>query len=312
MARTGISQALLFTEMARLGLSTRGELVRHTGMTKASISRIIDQLLESGWVSEGHKIQNDRPGRPTSQLIARPDLAYVVGTDLEGSAIRACVLDCARQPVVCGRRNIDTTWSSERILAEWAELIRETVGNSKVDPEDIAGMGLGLPGLYHRKKQNVHAYLPPGRWVDFAVQPLFDSLDMEFTGANNMLCVSEYERRSGAGIGQKTFLSVLVRYGIGAALFAREQFLAGEDVFCGELGHMRIRADGPECICGQTGCLDSFASGRIWPAGDERTGDEWWDFLGGSSRALAVGIANIIKIFPSPTVILNGIYNDYQ
>jgi predicted NBD/HSP70 family sugar kinase len=197
-------------------------------------------------------------------------------------------------------------------MKEWVDLIREVVRTARVQMDQIAGLGLGLPGLLNRNRQTVHAYLPPGRWVDFQIGPVLASLNLPFTCANNVLCVSEYERRSGVGLARKTFLSVLARYGIGAALYARGQFLGGEEIFCGELGHMRLRSNGPLCICGQKGCLDALASGRVWPPSEERSGHAWWRTLDQGSRYLAISIANILKVFPSPSVILNGIYNNYQ
>ena len=93
-------------------------------------------------IMKGQKIRMEGPGRRASRLVVEPNLAYVVGADLEGTAIRSCVLNCAREPLAYDRRNIDTSWSVERILSEWAELIHSTIKKSGVDPADIAGIGL--------------------------------------------------------------------------------------------------------------------------------------------------------------------------
>ena len=88
-------------------------------------------------------------------------------------------------------------------------------------------------------------------------------------------------------------------------------FLLGEETFTGELGHMRINTTGPRCICGSQGCLDVLASARTLPPAGRRRGRAWKDELARRSRALGVGIANLLKVFHPPAVILNGVYNDY-
>ncbi|MBT4821335.1 MAG: ROK family protein, partial [Lentisphaerae bacterium] len=128
---------------------------------------------------------------------------------------------------------------------------------------------------------------------------------------NNVICVSEYERRLGLARGHGSFIALLVRYGIGAAVYAHGELIVGEQSFTGELGHMRLDPHGPRCICGGKGCLDVFASGRTLPPEDARSGDIWDGQLVERARWLGVGLANLLKVYHPPLVILNGIYNAY-
>jgi predicted NBD/HSP70 family sugar kinase len=90
------------------------------------------------------------------------------------------------------------------------------------------------------------------------------------------------------------------------------RFIVGEELACGELGHMRVQLDGPLCICGLRGCLDAFCSGRTWPDVNERLGEAWQASIAERVQILGIGIGNLLKLVHSPLVILNGIYNDYQ
>ncbi|NQU42575.1 ROK family transcriptional regulator, partial [bacterium] len=162
MDRALVTQARLLSEMIRHGLKTRGEVARQSGMTKASISRLMDELLQAGLVFEGQKLRNSKPGRRARLLTVRSDLAHFVGADLEGMAVRACVVNSALEVVASARHNVDPRWPTGKIMQEWAALITDVVRNSGVPPAEIAGMGLGLPGLFNRQYQTVHAYFPPG------------------------------------------------------------------------------------------------------------------------------------------------------
>lgn len=298
--------------MVRFEATSRRDLCGRLGLSKGSITRLVDGLLDAGLIVEGDKVDHPRRGRKTTSLRVRSDLAYVLGADLEGMAVRACLLDSSRQVVASGERAVDPSWSMGRIVKTWTSLIERMISQSGVARKRIAGLGVGLPGQVSRDGIRIHAYLPPGRWVDSDLSAALARFGLPVTAANNVICGSEYERRLGLGRQVRTFVSVLVRYGIGAAIYADETFLIGEGAFAGELSHMRLDVKGPACVCGRRGCLDVFASGRTWPRADVRTGARWGRELGKRSRYLAIGLANLLKLFPSPVVILNGIYNAYE
>lgn len=304
--------ARIISEMVRSGARSRTEIGSRLDMSKASISRAVDRLIASGLVEEGTPFNGSSRGRKTTSLKARSDIAYALGTDLEGMALRACLLDCSGRIVVKGRRAVGGQWSIGRILKQWVSLIEEVLRMSRVPRKKIVGLGAGLPGTISRDGLRVRAYLPPGRWVAFDAAAELGTFRLPITAANNVICVSEYERRRGAANGAGSFVSILARYGLGAATYSDGSFLVGEEAFTGEFGHMRVDIRGPACICGRRGCLDVFASGRTWPARKHRKGPRWSRELARRSRYLAIGLANLLKVFHPPLVIFNGIYNAYE
>ena len=306
------SAARVIAEMVTGGAGSRKELERALGLSKAAISRTVGRLLSGGFLEEGAKLAGASRGRKTMSLRVRPDLAYVLGTDLEGRAIRACVLDCSRQVVAAGKRAVGTRWSVRRILRQWVALVEEILRKSGVPLGKVAGLGVGLPGVVLRNGFRSRAYLPPGQWVDLDPAPALARLNLPLVAANNVICVSDYERRLGAAFGIKCFLSVLARYGLGAAIYERGEFLMGDESFACEFGHMRINLQGPRCICGRKGCLDVYVAGRTLPPANHRKGRAWRGELMRRGRALGIAIANLIKVFHAPLVILNGVYNDHE
>jgi predicted NBD/HSP70 family sugar kinase len=310
--QTGITNAEVIARMFRRGARTRQELADALGLGKASAARIVERLLKAGHLREGEKLDAPGPGRKTTAIHIRPDLACVVGADLEGRAVRACVLDCARGIAASGRKTIGSSWSMRKIASTWLGLIEQVIRESGAARSRIAGLGVGLPGMVSRNARRIHAYLPPGRWVDFDIGSSLDALGLPVAAANNALCVAEYERRAGAAADASSFISIIARYGIGAAVCARGSFLEGENTFIGEFGHTRIDMNGPKCVCGRRGCLDVYASGRTLPAKTKRRGKAWAAQLSARGACLAVAMANLLKVCHSPLMVLNGIYNDYE
>jgi len=289
--------------------STRADLCRGLGLSKASIGRAVQALLAEDLLIEAERVRIGDRGRKTACFEVRRNLAYSVGADLEGLAVRACVLDAARNLIHHGERPVLPRWQEARIFAEWIDLIQEVIRHAGIPAEKIVGLGVGLPGKVSRDGWRIRAYLPPGRWIEHEVATELAPFALPVTAANNAICVAEFERRSGEARNAASFASVLVRYGIGVALYAGGSFLAGEETFTGELGHMCVNAEGPVCVCGRRGCLDVYVSGRTLPESETDIDTLDSAALNKRMRYLALGTANLLKVFHPPLVVLNGIYN---
>jgi len=313
MSGRGQIAARILTYLVTEASCCRRDLAAALGISKASVSRTVGPLLECGLVREGEATEREKggPGRRTVPLSACPDCVYLLGTDLEGGALRACVLDGRREVVAGEICQIGADWPVERMLVEWQELVARVIERAAVPPGRLAAVGGGLPGVVARQGFRTRAFLPPGQWAELDAQVPLGTHGVPAMAANNVLCVSEYERRVGVARGEEGFLSILVRYGLGAALYGKGRLLSGEADFAGEFGHMRLFADGPVCVCGLPGCLDVRASGRTLPVLADLAEDERHAILRIRAAALGCGIANLLKVFHPPMVLLNGVYNPF-
>lgn len=312
MGRTAISESEILNAMVVGGAVSRGDLCQMLGLSKAAVTQVVNRLLERKLVIEGQLLEENRVGRKKIQLSVQPDMAYFLGADLEGLAIRACVLDCTYKIIASGKRAISPGWSKAKIMRQWRDLVEDVLKNSQVSRGKIAGFGVGLPGTVAREQLSTRAYLPPGQWVDFGISNFKQQLGFNLTVSNNVVCVSEYERKNGAAVNVPDFISVLARYGIGASIYSNGSLTVGQELTTGELGHMRIDLRGPECICGQKGCLDVFASGRTWIHREQLSEKMLTRQLKHRAGYIGIGLANMLKLFHPPLIIINGIYNDYE
>lgn len=312
MKATCRSEARLISALVSAQSDTRRGLEGPLGLGKAAISVMTDRLIRQGIISEGAKMSLSARGRKSVALAVRPDLGYLIGTDLEGLAIRACVLNSAREMVISAKREVSSSSTPAGLLGQWEELLADMVHKAGIRRDRIAGIGAGLPGTLTPDRPATRAYLPPGQWVDLDATQALSRLNLPIVAANNVLCAADYERRLGAAAGKQSFLMVLARYGLGAALYGNCQFLVGDEAFTCELGHMRIDRNGPRCVCGRRGCLDALVSGRTLPPAGRRHGAVWERELSRRTAALGVGIANILKIFHPSLVVLDGVYSEYE
>ncbi|HEY0726478.1 MAG TPA: ROK family protein, partial [Pyrinomonadaceae bacterium] len=148
--------------------------------------------------------------------------------------------------------------SPETIVTQLAEVAAQL--RSAGDP--VAALGVAIPGLVNRQTDRVVSArdLPP---------PLFEDLHAELTRAtglrveieNDANAAAYGEFKVGAGRGSRNLFYMMIGDGIGGAIILDGKLWTGASGFAGEVGHITIDTEGLECICGNTGCLETVASG---------------------------------------------------
>ena len=139
------------------------------------------------------------------------------------------------------------------------DLLKET----KLEPKDIQGMGFGFPGQVDYKAGIVrNAPNIPG-WVEIPIAKIFeDEFHIPTRVDNDVRCAALGELNYGAGKGCENLICITVGTGIGSGLVVNGKLVRGASNAAGEIGHIKLQMNGgPICGCGDTGCLEAFASG---------------------------------------------------
>jgi glucokinase len=176
-----------------------------------------------------------------------------IGINVSGSHARAALVDNGGQ--VIARRDIDVT--PENIVAQLAEVAAQLRSSS----ENVAAIGIAIPGLVNRQLDRVVTArdFPPT-----TVENLHGEL-MRATGVrveieNDANAEAYGEYKAGAGVGSRNLFYMMIGAGIGGAIILDGKLWTGASGFAGEVGHITIDAEGLECVCGNTGCLETVAS----------------------------------------------------
>jgi len=130
-----------------------------------------------------------------------------------------------------------------------------------VTPSGVAGLGLGIPGLVNPRTDRVviSPDLPSVVRGDVHAElSKATGLNVELWNDANAAAYGEY--KVGAGHGSRDMFYVTIGLGIGGALILNGNLWLGSSGFAGEFGHITIDTDGIECVCGNTGCLETVAS----------------------------------------------------
>lgn len=177
-----------------------------------------------------------------------------IGIDLSGPSLRAAIV--SNDGKIIERREVPL--EADRLVPQIGEIVNELRG---VNP-NIAAVGVAIPGLVNRQTDRVIS----SRDLPSTVR---DDLHAELTKATGVRVEIENDANAaaygeysvGAGRGSRDMFYITIGEGIGGALVLEGRLWTGASGFAGEVGHITIDTEGVECECGNTGCLETVASG---------------------------------------------------
>jgi N-acetylglucosamine repressor len=247
---------------ARRNIS-RMELAARTSLSAASITAIVQHLIDKGLVVEsGHN--SSALGRKPVSLNVRDDAGFLVGVDLGSFYTRVVVTDI--RGTVVFKREFETGIPDGRdlVLSRTLEAIHQAIDDSRTPQSAIKGIGIGHSGVIDASKGLVLSFPRPGQMAEWKNVPLRDILEREFGVPclleDSVRAIATAEKNFGRGAGLDDFIYVDVGMGIGAALFVDGKLYRGAGGSAGEFGHMTVNEHGPLCCCGNYGCLEILAS----------------------------------------------------
>ena len=164
---------------------SRAELSDCTQLTRASITQIVDELMEDGLVTETESVGRNRLGRKQTQLAIVKDAMYIAGVNLRRRGYDLGVLNLAGE-VLWQRSGATLGREVRAVLDEIAAQLREGVRALQIPPERFYGVGVGAPGPLDRSSGVI---LNPPDFAPWHNVPIVQQL-RERTGWNVYLAVS--------------------------------------------------------------------------------------------------------------------------
>ena len=184
----------------------------------------------------------------------------VVGVDLGGTKILTAVVQDGRTILGRSKKPTPAKDGAAAILEAIVTSIDESLAASNLHRDDIAGIGVGSPGPLD-SETGVVLFSANLNVRDFALAPeLSERIGKPVLLKNDVRVGGYGEYRLGAGQGYKNILAAFVGTGIGGCLFFDGKVVEGATGNAGEVGHIVIKAGGPQCNCGNRGCMEALAS----------------------------------------------------
>jgi len=245
-----------------LGVTSRAELARRTGLARSTVSSIVAELESEGLVVP-HEGKNGRTasgsGRPPALIALNPSARLAAGIDFGKRHLAVAVADLSHTVLAERRREMPDDYAAEEGFAAAAELTQRVLEEVGADRDRVLGVGMGLPGPVHLRGTLGSATILPG-WAGVrAADEMSRRLGMPVQVENdaNLGALAEYLWGAGAGCDSLVYLKVAT--GIGAGLVIGGRLYRGAGGTAGEIGHTIMDETGNVCRCGNRGCLETYA-----------------------------------------------------
>ncbi len=249
--------AVVFTTVLTMGPLSRVAVAERTGLSSAAVTKAVRPLLAAGYLEETAD-QRIHVGRPASPLHVRPDAAYFVGVKVTADELIGVVADlCCRTRAIRRRPLASRTVSS--VVQGVASLVGELLGEAPEFRARVRSLGISVAGDVSRADGVVH-YSPFLGWRSVALARLVrGATGLDTVVENDVRALTVAEQWFGAGVGASSFALVTVGTGIGCGIVVNGSVIEGSRGVAGEVGHVLAEPDGPECHCGNRGCVEAIA-----------------------------------------------------
>jgi predicted NBD/HSP70 family sugar kinase len=187
------------------------------------------------------------------------DREYVVGVKLAGGHLVGVAVDLLANVRASRESRLDSH-AVDAVLAALTRLVEELRADVAAMGGQVTRVGVGVGGHIDADR-GVVRYAPFLEWRDVALAELLTArTGLTVTVENDVNSLTVAEQWFGGGIGVRSFAVVTIGAGVGCGFVVDGSLVHGAHGLAGELGHVPIQLDGPECRCGNYGCVETLAS----------------------------------------------------
>jgi len=241
------------------GPINKAEIARLVGLSIPTIMRLTDELLEKNLIRETGK-RESTGGKPPLLLEFTPDSHFIIGVDIGTTHIKTIVMNMVAD-IVC-RIEIPTLAAEQsgKVIGRIVETISQAIGKVNAPLSRYLGIGLGMPGLLDAGCGRV-LFSPAFKWENVDLTgPIKSRFGLPVYMTNVTRAMAVGEKWFGLAKDVENFMCINLGYGIGSAIVINNRLYGGSSDSSGEFGHMTLEKNGPQCSCGNHGCLEALAS----------------------------------------------------
>ncbi|MGE5615174.1 MAG: ROK family transcriptional regulator [Bacillota bacterium] len=316
------------------GPMPRVDIVNRTGLSKPTVTRVIEQLISEGLLVETGIISTSR-GRHPINVDINASARYVIGVNLSKNTMGVALVNFGMHIVEKRLTSIKEISSTKELLAAISDMISELLESNKVDKSKVLGVGIGVPGLVDCAKGIVKDFALSGKLRDIPLaRYLEDQFHFPVLIDNNCNTRMLGEYYFGYAVGCKNAMFILNSEGVGCGLVMDGKLYNKLNNTTSGFGHLCVNVDGPKCRCGGYGCVEAYCSTEeIEKKAYERLcaknkgdadnsiaipsyryvcnsiaqGDMTFvSILVEAAQAMASGLVSMINLFNPETIILSG------
>jgi len=233
------------------------ELSELTEKSLPLTAKILNELIEEGTVVEtGYA--NSTGGRRPQMYSLQPDLMYVVAVAMDQFITRIAILDMRNNYKFPIEKVELTLAGNPNALLQLTNHLKNFLDKSGIPKNNIAGIGIGMPGFVDVKKGINNTFLKTERGS--IVEVLESELGIPVLIDNDSSLIALAELKFGKARNHLNAMVINIGWGIGLGMIINGELFRGHNGFAGELSHISLFNNNKICGCGKSGCLETETS----------------------------------------------------
>lgn len=188
---------------------------------------------------------------------------YKIGVDVGGTNVKIALVN--KKGEITFSKTVPTRaeMGYEYTIGNIKQSIKDLLEEAKIDKNALEGIGFGFPGQIDCDNGIVRLAPNIPGWVNVPIAEIMQKeFDVPVKVDNDVRCAALAELNFGAGVGCHNLICITVGTGIGSGLIVNGKLVRGASNAAGEIGHVKLEMkDGLICGCGDTGCMEAYASG---------------------------------------------------
>ena len=282
------------------GPTTRGDVAKRVGLTVQTVSTIVRELEEHGYILSVREEPKGR-GLPPTTLRINPEGGYAIGVSLTPLGIHAALINLSGDVVASTCRdhpNATPDQAFHLIGLMMPELTAHRPGGR------LLGIGMALPGPFGVESMSFVGPTTMTGWKGVALRErLAAQCGLPAFVETDMAAAALGEQLYGFGTELSEYYYLYLGVGLGGAMVHDGAVLRGAWGNAGEIGHIPAVADGEPCTCGNRGCLERYFSLDA----RRRHGRDDADWVASVAPHFRNAVAVIENLFDPETVVLGGL-----
>lgn len=247
------NERLVFRTIFNRDRISRADVARATGLTRTTVSQVVDGLLRQKMVLEVGT--GTSTGGKSPILLSVPDDArQLIGVDLGSNEFRGAIVNLRGE--IQHLLTMPLQGRQGNAALERAYDLIDALQARATSP--LLGIGVGVPGVIDPTKGSSVHWAVNLSWLDLPIRALLQKrygLPVYVANDSQAAVLAE----SFFGIYKNVNLIVLkVESGVSAGIFRNGELWQGDGFGAGEIGHVTVMEDGPLCHCGHFGCLEAL------------------------------------------------------
>ncbi len=325
-----LNRSLVLNILRQAGVCSRADLARRANLRQATITNITKELIALGYIRETGYLPGNS-GRRSVGLAVDETRHRIIAARLTRQHFTVGLFTVLGTELSEEREKISVNDGIENALDRMAEVVNRMVNS--IGREQILGLGLGVPGPFIRNESRIALVTGFPGWSHISLRDEIEQridLPLILEHDANAGAVAEWWIGAGSTGEYNSMVYFVVGQGVGAGIIHNGRLFRGALGTAGEVGHHTIRYDGPQCECGNRGCLELYCSSRAM-TGNYRTELERRDgvplnrevtfddlvsayndneptargVVDAAAGFMAVGLANIVNVL-NPNMIVIG------